>query len=47
MTAVQQEINEASGAAAAANDLNGDRVVNVVDIQRLIDAALNPGCTVP
>ena len=47
VTDVQQEINEALGIAVAANDLNGDRVVNVVDIQIVIDAALNLGCTAP
>jgi hypothetical protein len=30
----------------AANDLNGDHVVGVVDIQIVINAILNRGCTV-
>jgi hypothetical protein len=38
-------INEALGAAAAANDLNGDGVVNVADIEIVINAALGRGCT--
>jgi uncharacterized repeat protein (TIGR01451 family) len=42
---VQRMINEALGAAAAANDLNGDGVVNVADIEIVINAALGRGCT--
>ncbi len=42
---VQQEINEALGAAQAVNDLNGDHVVNSVDVQIVIDALLNLGCS--
>jgi len=47
VTDVQQEINEALGVAGAANDLNGDLVVNVVDVQIVINAALHLGCTAP
>jgi hypothetical protein len=42
---VQGMINEVLGVAPAINDLNGDGVVNVVDIQIVIDAVLNLGCT--
>jgi hypothetical protein len=31
--------------AAAANDLNSDGVVTVVDVQIVIDVALSLGCT--
>ena len=41
---VQLIINEASGVAAAVNDLNGDGQVNVVDVQIEINAALGLGC---
>ncbi|HUA61526.1 MAG TPA: hypothetical protein VML19_22385, partial [Verrucomicrobiae bacterium] len=41
---VQQIISEALGRAAAANDLNGDRIVNVVDMQIVANAALHLGC---
>jgi hypothetical protein len=37
-------INEALGAKAAANDLTGDGVVNVVDIQIEINVVLGLGC---
>jgi hypothetical protein len=42
----QAIINEALGVAPAANDTNGDGVVNAVDIQIIINAVLNLGCTV-
>ena len=42
---VQLIINEALGAASAANDLNGDHIVNVSDIQVVINAAMQRGCT--
>jgi sugar lactone lactonase YvrE len=42
----QAIINEALGLAPALNDFNGDKVVNVVDIQIVINAILNLGCTV-
>jgi hypothetical protein len=41
---VQQLINEALGLAAGVNDLNGDKVVNVVDVQIVTNAALKLGC---
>jgi hypothetical protein len=41
---VQQEINEALGLVAALNDLNGDGVVNVVDVEMVIAAVLGLGC---
>ena len=42
---MQREINEALGVTLAANDLNGDGQVNVVDVQIVINAALGLGCT--
>jgi hypothetical protein len=42
---IQQEIDEALGAAPAVNDLNGDGVVNVVDVQIVFNGALGLGCT--
>jgi len=42
----QAMINEALGVAPPINDSNGDGVVNVVDIQIVINAVLNLGCTV-
>lgn len=41
---VQSIINEALGAAAAVNDLNGDGAVNIVEVQIVIGAALHMGC---
>ena len=41
---VQKIIDEALGAASAANDLNQDGVVNVADVQIVINAALGLGC---
>lgn len=41
---VQSSINQALGATPAANDLNGDGVVNIVDAQVVINAALRLGC---
>ena len=45
MTDVQRLINQALGALPAANDLNGDGAVNVVDVQIVINAVLGLGCT--
>jgi hypothetical protein len=45
VTDVQGFINQALGIASAANDINGDHVVNVVDVQIVINAVLNLGCT--
>jgi hypothetical protein len=42
---VQQMINEALGKLAPGNDLNGDHVVNSVDVQIVLDAANNLGCS--
>jgi thermitase len=42
---VQKMIDEALGLAQAANDLNGDGVVNVLDVQIVIDAVMNLGCS--
>ncbi len=42
---VQKTINEALGKLAPENDLNGDLVVNGVDVQLVIDAANNLGCS--
>jgi len=41
---VQFIVNEALGVIPANNDLNNDGVVNIVDIQKVLDAALNFGC---
>jgi len=41
---VQKTINEALGVIPAVNDLNGDGVVNVIDVQIVRNAALNLGC---
>ena len=41
----QREINEALGNFPPANDLNADGIVDVVDIQIVINAVLNLGCT--
>jgi hypothetical protein len=43
---VQMTIDEALGVAPAANDLNGDKVVNAVDVQIVLNAALGLLCTV-
>jgi hypothetical protein len=45
VTLAQKVISEALGAVQAANDLNADGKVNVVDIEIVIDAALNRGCS--
>jgi len=41
---VQVLINQALGARQALDDLSGDGVVNVLDVQLEIDAALGKGC---
>jgi len=41
---VQKLVNQALGDEAAANDLNADSVVNVVDVQIGVDAVLGLGC---
>jgi uncharacterized repeat protein (TIGR01451 family) len=41
---VQEMIDEMLGLIQAANDLNNDGVVNVLDVQLIINAALNLGC---
>jgi hypothetical protein len=41
---VQQMINEALGVAAASDDLNGDGVVNIIDVQLEINATLTGSC---
>lgn len=43
VTDVQQTVDEALGTASAANDVNGDQVVNVVAVQIVISAALGLG----
>ena len=42
---VQRAINEALGEAPAVDDLNGDDVVNVVNVQMVMDAVLYQVCT--
>ena len=37
-------VNEALGVIAANNDLNGDGMVNIVDVQQVIGAVLGLGC---
>jgi probable HAF family extracellular repeat protein len=44
VTDIQQMVNEALGNSAAGNDQNGDQVVNVVDLQIVINAAMALGC---
>jgi uncharacterized repeat protein (TIGR01451 family) len=41
---IQEMINQLLGLVQAANDLNGDGVVNVVDVQIIIEAALTQSC---
>jgi len=43
---VQAVINQALGSNAPANDLNGDGVINPVDVQIVIEALLTRNCTV-
>jgi hypothetical protein len=43
---VQSEINQALGATQPVNDMNGDQIVNVVDIQIIIDGTLGFGCAI-
>jgi hypothetical protein len=38
-------VNEVLGLSPAVNDLSNDGVVNIVDLQTEINAALNLGCT--
>jgi hypothetical protein len=45
VTDAQGFVNKALGIASPANDINGDGVVNIVDIQIAINAALYLGCT--
>jgi hypothetical protein len=42
---VQAIVNQALGKAPAANDVNRDGVVNVIDVQIVINAVLGLGCT--
>ena len=41
---VQTIVNQALGTTPAVDDLNGNGVVNVVDIQKVINAVLGLGC---
>ena len=43
---VQAVVNESLGTASRAHDLNQDGKVNVTDIQIVINAVLNLGCTI-
>lgn len=47
MSDLQQIIGEALGEVPPANTLNDDGIVNVVDVQIVLNAALHLGCTVP
>jgi hypothetical protein len=44
VTDVQLVINQALGVTPAVDDLNGDGVVNVPDVQIEIDAVMSLGC---
>jgi hypothetical protein len=44
VAALQFILNEALGVIPAVNDLNGDHVVNVLDIQTEVNAVLGLGC---
>jgi hypothetical protein len=43
---VQQMINEALGLASAGDDLNGDGVVNIIDVLLEVNAAITGNCVV-
>ncbi|MGA3043596.1 MAG: hypothetical protein ABSF54_22705 [Bryobacteraceae bacterium] len=43
---MQQIINEALGALPAKNDLNGDGVTNVIDVQIVVNDVLGFDCTI-
>jgi hypothetical protein len=45
VTDVQQIVNEALGVSSPVNDMNGDGLVNVVDLQIVVNAAMNQGCS--
>jgi hypothetical protein len=45
VTDAQQMVNEALGVSSPGNDLNGDGLVNVVDLQIVLNAAMNQGCS--
>ncbi len=45
VTDAQGLINEALGIASAVDDINADGVVNIADVQIVINAVLNLGCT--
>jgi hypothetical protein len=45
VTDVQQIINEALGVAPPANDLNGDSIVNVLDVKIVMNAVMGLGCS--
>jgi hypothetical protein len=44
VTDVQAIVNEVLGVASPVHDLNGDGVVNIVDIQLVVNAAIGFGC---
>lgn len=44
---LRQIIDEALGVVSSAHDLNHDGMVNVIDVQIVMNAALHLGCTVP
>jgi hypothetical protein len=41
---VQQVVNETLGTAVPLDDLNGDHSVNLIDVQKVVDAAIGLGC---
>ena len=44
VTDVQAIVKEASGAVSPVHDLNGDRTINIVDVQLVVNAAVGFGC---
>jgi hypothetical protein len=42
----QAVINEAPGKASSSNDVNADGVVNLIDLQIVINAAIGKGCAI-
>ncbi len=45
VTDVQQIVNQALGVSSPVNDLNSDGLVNVADLQIVLNAAMNQGCS--
>jgi hypothetical protein len=45
VTDIQEMINEVLGISSPVHDLNGDGIVNVVDLEIVVNAVLNMGCS--